>query len=252
MQRYFVSELNWTEDSVKLTEDYHHIVRVMRYEVGDTFTCVHPNKRIALCQIEKIDEAEKAVYASIIETLKEDTELPIHVTIMQSLPKGNKLEWIIQKGTELGASLFILFPSERSVVKWDEKKVMNRLKRYEKIAKEASEQSKRTIIPQIIFMKSLEEYVENNRFHSSMQLIAYEEEAKADMANTFGRSLLNLNEGESLTLCIGPEGGFTDNEIAFLKKHSFQPVRLGKRILRTETASLYALAALSYHFEESE
>lgn len=250
LQRYFVSEENWYDDGVMLTDDFHHIIRVMRYQIDDMITCVHPNKQIALCKIINIDEEKQIVHTSIIDWLHDDVELPVEVTILQSLPKGNKLELIIQKGTELGATRFILFQSERSIVKWDERKTNNRLQRYRKIAKEASEQSKRNVIPTVDYVANINEFLNEYTHKNVLKLIAYEEEAKENKAPSLTKQLSKLNEGETLAICIGPEGGFSTNEISFFKKNGFSPVRLGKRILRTETASLYALAAISYHFEE--
>src|SRR5699024_11702257 len=121
---------------------------------------VNQESKSATSKIEEINETEKYVLAKIIEWTEENVELPISVTIVQSLAKGNKLDLIIQKGTELGANQFILFQSERSVVKWDKKKIKNRLRRYEKIAKEASEQSGRTVVPKIQFVEQVSTYLE--------------------------------------------------------------------------------------------
>lgn len=252
MQTYFVDEKNWQENEVIISDDAHHIIRVMRYNIGDKILCVHPNTQVAKCNIIAINNDEETVHAKIIEWLNVDNELPVRVTILQSLPKGNKVELIIQKGTELGANQFILFESERSIVKWDEKKVKKRIERYNKIAKEASEQSKRNIIPQIKYVKNINDYLKNKNNVNSIKLIAYEEEAKQKRTTSFSKLLQSVKENEEIIVCIGPEGGFTEEEIVFFKEYGFEPIRLGKRILRTETASLYTLAAISYHFEELE
>lgn len=179
-------------------------------------------------------------------------ELPVNVTILQSLPKGNKLEFIIQKGTELGASRFFLFASERSIVKWDEKKVKNRLERYEKIAKEASEQAKRNVIPEILYVENLHDLLDNLNDVKGSKLIAYEDEAKREPATSLATQLKNVETNGEILVAIGPEGGFSEEEVKLFQNNGFVPVRLGKRILRTETAPLYVLSAISYHFEELE
>ena len=117
MQRYFAKQ---EEDTFIIQEDdYHHIVRVMRMNVGDKIYCVNNDQQVAQCSIENIFENE--VTAKVVQWLEGEIELPVSVSIVSGLPKGDKLEWIIQKGTELGAYEFIPFIAARSVVKWDEK-----------------------------------------------------------------------------------------------------------------------------------
>lgn len=252
VQRYFVKAENWSDHEVILKEDAHHIMRVMRFEVGDTIICVHPNGQAARCEIIDLNESEQHVVANVVEWIVTDSELPVHVTIVQSLPKGNKLDFIIQKGTELGASKFILYESERSVVKWNPKKRENRLQRFQKIAQEASEQSGRNIVPDVIFTEDINKELQSESFKSAAKLLAYEEEAKGAKYTSLYQKLTHVpNEGQ-LVICIGPEGGFSAKEVASFKTSGFTPVRLGKRILRTETAALYALASISYHFEEMQ
>src|SRR5690625_3500038 len=128
MQRYYVPEDNWNELKVILTDsDAHHIKRVMRQQVGDEIICNHPTGKAAICKLDII-EADHVI-ARIKEWLEIDNELPINVTILQGLPKSNKLELIIQKGTELGAAAFQFFEADRSVAKWDFKKASHRYKR---------------------------------------------------------------------------------------------------------------------------
>lgn len=121
MQRYFVSNDQLKDTMVEIDgNDYHHIANVLRMNVGEQILCVVEQKGTALAKIEDI--SNELVLASVIEWLNEEKELPVHVTIVSGLPKGDKLEYIVQKGTELGASAFIPFSAERSIVKWDAKK----------------------------------------------------------------------------------------------------------------------------------
>lgn len=248
MQRYYVPEKNWQEQEVVLTdEDFHHIKRVMRHKVGDKLICNHPNGQAAICVITSIEDTYIKVH--IEEWLEQNNELPINVTILQGLPKSNKLELILQKGTELGAAAFQIFEADRSVAKWDMKKANNRYKRYNKIIKEASEQCHRNMLPQIKAVDSLHNIVDQNTEYDHL-IFGYEEEAKSEQTNSFSSVLQKVNEDENILLIIGPEGGFSKEEVVLLKENGAIPVRLGRRILRTETASLYALASISYHFEE--
>lgn len=252
MQRYFVDAENWTEDEVKLIDNAHHIMRVMRFEIGDSIICVHPNGKVALCKISALNEREHYVKATIVEWIDSSAELPVKVTVLQSLPKGSKLDFVIQKGTELGATKFVLYESDRSVVKWNAKKRQNRIQRYEKIAQEASEQSGRNIVPKVVFSDNVEKFLQDESLASVVKLLAYEEEAKHNRYTSLYKELSMVKKGEAIVINIGPEGGFSDDEVAMFKNYGFTPVRLGKRILRTETAALYALASISYHFEEMD
>ncbi|WP_100010602.1 16S rRNA (uracil(1498)-N(3))-methyltransferase [Lentibacillus sediminis] len=248
MQRYFIPEENWNASEVHITgDDAHHIKRVMRFQTGDKIICNRPSGEAATCRIS--DLAENEVRATIEEWLAESAELPIEVCIAQGLPKGDKFELILQKGTELGASAFIPFQAERSIAKWDEKKAEKKLNRFAKIVKEASEQSHRSRIPQIHKPLSLQELMEETQKWDK-KIFAFEEEAKTANHQSFGSMLNQTGPGERVLVCIGPEGGFSPKEAEQLTQNGFQPVRFGPRILRTETAALYALASISYHFEE--
>lgn len=249
MQRYFISSNQWHEEKVIITgDDVHHISKVMRFSVGDKIICNDENGKAAQCIISKMDK--EFIEVEINLWLDENKELPIEVTIVHGIPKADKFELVLQKGTELGAVKFIPFQSERSVVTWDHKKWEKKLQRFEKIVKEASEQSHRNRVPSISNpMKLTDIILESNQY--DMKLFAYEEEAKIERYDSFGSKIEQLKPGQSLFICVGPEGGFSEHEATKLKENNFQSVRLGPRILRTETAPLYALAAISYHFEEN-
>ncbi|ASN07350.1 16S rRNA (uracil(1498)-N(3))-methyltransferase [Virgibacillus necropolis] len=248
MQRYFVPEGNWQDEKLIISgDDAHHVIRVMRGNIGDKVICNHPSGYAVFGEIESIDQHNVTVL--ITERLRETVELPVHVTIAHGLPKGDKLEYVLQKGTELGASEFIPFSADRSVVKWDEKKAAKKLSRFAKIVKEASEQSHRNRIPNVTPIMSINGLIdETNEF--DVKIFAYENEAKTDRFVSFASVLSRLKTDQQIVVCIGPEGGFSDNEVTLLKKNDFQSVRLGPRILRTETAPLYVLASISYQFEE--
>ncbi|AIF43385.1 16S rRNA (uracil(1498)-N(3))-methyltransferase [Virgibacillus sp. SK37] len=248
MQRYFVSETGWgTNEVTILGEDVHHINRVMRYKEGANIICNHPDGRAAICELLVI--TADSVQAEIKQWLNENVELPIQVTVAQGLPKGDKLELILQKGTELGAYAFIPFQAERSIVNWDKKKQEKKLIRFNKIVKEASEQSHRNQIPTIYNTMTVERLIEDSAKYD-IKLYAYEEQAKVSEYKSFGTVLSNVTTADKILICIGPEGGFSPEEAGQLNENGFQAIRLGPRILRTETAALYALASISYHFEE--
>jgi len=248
LQRYFIPEEDWKDDKILIKgDDQHHITRVMRLNVSDQIICVHPSSYVAICKITNINESY--VEAMIEQDLHEDKELPVSITIAQGLPKGEKLDFVLQKGTELGAAAFIPFQADRSVVKWDHKKFSKKKQRFTKIIKEASEQSHRNKQPMITSFMTLPELIEESKRYDK-KIFPYEEEAKGSDHQLFGDVVNGIKKGDKVLVCIGPEGGFSQKEVDMLKENDFLPVRLGPRILRTETAALYVLASVSYHFEE--
>lgn len=246
VQRYFVkhraNDLRFLIDG----EDLHHIINVMRMEMDDNIICVEPEGKAAVCKIVKITDEQ--VVADVVQWIDETTELPISVTIVSGLPKGDKLEWIIQKGTELGAHEFLPFAAKRSIVKWDDKKAAKKIERWQKIAKEAAEQSHRSFLPEVGFPVSFKALLEKGK-HFDYKLVAFEEESRNGETSTFSATLQKMKKGESLLFVFGPEGGLAEEEVQALQEHDFALCGLGPRILRTETAPLYALSAISYHFE---
>lgn len=246
MQRYFLNTPLVDERCYIEGEDTYHIKNVMRMQLGDRVICVGSDGHSAICGIAEIIDGSIAV--DVLEMLEENTELPIQVTIASGLPKGDKLELVIQKGTELGAHHFFPFTAARSVVKWDEKKATKKVERWQKIAKEAAEQSHRTFLPTVqhpvSFKKLLAESV-----NYDYKLVAFEEQSRKGETSTFSSILQKMKSGQSLLLLVGPEGGLTNEEIKLLEERGFAICGLGPRILRAETAPLYMLSSISYHFE---
>ncbi|MGZ0086440.1 16S rRNA (uracil(1498)-N(3))-methyltransferase [Caldibacillus thermoamylovorans] len=247
MQRYFVSERARRGEIVAISgDDAHHIARVMRMKPGAAIACVFPDGRTAVCQIEQI--ANEQVQARIVQWKEERRELPVRIYIAQGLPKGDKWELVIQKGTELGAAGFLPFAAARSLVKWEDKKAEKKVERWKKIAKEAAEQAERTVVPDVRAPLSLAELVAFGET-VDVRLFAYEEEARRGRHASLPALLTDLAPGGSLLAVFGPEGGFSAEEAERLEQHGFLPCSLGPRILRTETAPLYLLAAASYEWE---
>ncbi|KUP07242.1 16S rRNA methyltransferase [Bacillus coahuilensis m2-6] len=245
MQRYFLQTDSNERVRVK-GDDFHHMIRVMRMKEGDSFLSVFQDNKSAICKIEEI--SNDSLTASVVEWELNSTEMPVRITIVSGLPKGDKLESIIQKGTELGATEFIPFKATRSIVKWDDKKAHKKIERFEKIAKEAAEQSHRRTIPFISEPKTLEQILQTVP-SNAVKLVAFEEEAKQGESSQFKEELQKVQKGDHIIMIFGPEGGLTDEEVHELKNHEFISCGLGPRILRTETAPLYALAAISYELE---
>lgn len=244
MQRYFVEKFENNRFYIS-GEDCHHILHVMRMKKGDSLICCK-NGNCAVCLIEEISNDQ--IVASVVKWEEDTAELPVHVAIASGLPKGDKLEWIIQKGTELGAGKFIPFTADRSIVKWDQNKIKKKVARWRKIAKEAAEQSRRSFIPPVAEPVTKNKLIELSREYD-FKLVAYEEAGKSGESGTLAKILQKIRPGQSILAVFGPEGGLTEEEVHFFKEHQFAVAGLGPRILRTETAPLYLLAAVSYQTE---
>lgn len=175
-----------------------------------------------------------------------DVELPAQVYLFQGLPKADKMELIIQKAVELGVYSVIPVATRRSIVKLDDKKAAAKQNRWQGIAEAAAKQSKRKIIPKIEKVMSFAEALEMAK-ELEVRLIPYE--LAEDMSHT-KEIIERIREGQKIAIFIGPEGGFDDTEIALASEVGVEPITLGKRILRTETAGMTVLAWLMYHLEK--
>ncbi|MGN1295970.1 MAG: RsmE family RNA methyltransferase, partial [Bacilli bacterium] len=221
MQRYFVDSRN-DEYFLMSEEQAHHILRVMRMGVGDKITVCF-NNEVYLCEI----TSTSPLLVKEIENLFEDHELTNNVTLFYCLPKGDKLDLVIQKASELGVSEIVLVQSKWCVCKFKKEDYPKKLERFNKIALEACEQSKRNkrvTISQIIDFKDIKNY------HFDHKFIAYEKEEDS----SFFEKLSSIKKGESIAVLVGSEGGFAKEEVEYAKENGFYSISLGKRILRSE------------------
>jgi 16S rRNA (uracil1498-N3)-methyltransferase len=247
MQRYFISAEQVTESVCTVEgQDAHHIMNVIRLKEGDTIICCTDQGQTYLVTLTELGSTK--VTGRIVRQVVEEHELPVRVTLAQGLPKGDKFEWVLQKGVELGAHLFVPFTSQRTVVQYDGKKEAKKMERWNKIVKEAAEQSRRSVLPRISAIQSFKGLSE---IEADWKFVAYEEEAAEMIVPTrFVQQLRRVEKGQRLLFVVGPEGGFAEQEIDFLTDHGFTRIALGKRILRTETASQYIMSSLSFYFEQ--
>ncbi len=245
MQRYFVSSNEFI--SLELREDYHHIKNVMRSKIGDQITIVdNSNGNILLVVIDSIKD--DYVKVSILDEIDSKSEFPFSITLAQGYPKGDKLELIIQKSTELGVTSIIPTMTKTSIVKLDDNKAKKKVERFKAIAKGAAEQSKRSIIPTIedvIGLKNIDLSQYNKLF------VAYEEDSKNGENSSFKGFVESISMNDNILVIVGPEGGITIDEVNYLKDNGAILGGIGPRILRTETASLYILSAISYRWDLS-
>lgn len=243
MYNFFIEEGNKHGDCYFITgSDYNHIKNVLRMKQGDTFL-VSESGASSLCSLQSFES--ESVVARIIEENYQNTNLPVKIYLFQGLPKGDKMELIIQKAVELGAEAIIPIEMNRCVVKLDEKKKKSKISRWQSIAESAAKQSKRTIIPEICdvitYKQLVQRIAEIDHF-----LVPYE--CKNGMADTKA-ALKNIKSGESVGILIGPEGGFEESEITAAIEAGAKTISLGKRILRTETAAITAVGMCMLHIE---
>jgi len=232
MQRYFV---NTKDDIFDLSsDDSYHITKVMRNQIGDKIEVVI-NKELYTCEIINLD---KSVKVKKLEKLDQDSELPCYVTIAQSLVKEQKMDLILQKSCELGVSEIIPINTTRSVVKLDKKETKKK-ERYNKILKEASEQSKRLVIPKVNGILDIKDLTS---LDYDIKILCTVNELSTNIKKVLSKEL----NGVKIILVIGPEGGFTAKEEELLINSGYISTSFGSRVLRTETASLYALSIINY------
>lgn len=222
--------------------DYNHIKNVLRMKVGDQLL-ISANNKSNLCEIAFI--AEDHVLLSVITEDYNDTNLPIDVHLFQGLPKADKMELIIQKCVELGVNAVTPVEMKRCVVKLEKNKKGAKTARWQAISESAAKQSKRTVIPTIFDAISYTELIDKIK-DFDLFIIPYEN--KDGMLAT--KEVLNqIKAGMKVGVLVGPEGGFDQNEIDLALNKGGKTISLGKRILRTETASIVSLSMLMLHAE---
>ena len=243
MQRYFIKEVvNKGQSFLINQEDLHHLKKVMRNKNGDCILCIDPLGNNYQCHIEDIDTGKIIVNHKIIN----DSELDVEVTLVYAMPKGDKFEFVLQKATELGVKRIIPLLSNRCVVKMDKDKFSKKKIRFEKIVKEASEQSYRNCIPEIMDMVTIKEI---SMYLGDYTLVAYEETAKQGNHGNLSKVLQQVKPKDKITVIVGSEGGFDESEIELMEIMGIQRCSLGKRILRSETAPLYMLSVIGFSRE---
>lgn len=245
MYRFFIEDGISSEREIRISgSDYNHIKNVLRMKKGEEVLVSDGKDREYLCEICEFTEEE--VLLQILDIMGTSRELPTKITLFQGLPKGDKMEQIIQKTVELGVTEIVPVAMKRCVVKLDPKKAAKKVERYNAIALSAAKQSKRGIIPEV---KNVVSYKEAVEIASKMDafLVPYENAEGIEGA----RKLVDSMKGKkSIGIFIGPEGGFEESEIAMALEKGANTLTLGKRILRTETAGMTMLSILMFTLEE--
>lgn len=237
MQRYFAKEK--LEDTFLLEEkDYHHIKTVMRMKDDDPIEVVFENK-LYLCSLKNVKTTLEVRQEKLLEVEeKQDFQLTLFLPYL----KEQKLDFILQKATELGVYKICFIPLERSVVKAKEEKSAKKLERWLRICKEAAEQSKRLSVPKIEQLDQLE----SMKNIEGLNLIC----STSNFTQSIKKVVKNHKTCDKINVVIGPEGGLSEKEEEKLVSFGFTRVTLGNRIMRVETVPLYILSVLNYEFME--
>ncbi|MBQ4091000.1 MAG: 16S rRNA (uracil(1498)-N(3))-methyltransferase [Clostridia bacterium] len=246
MPRFFVRK-DQIENGVitVLGDDAHHISRALRMAKGDKITISDMQKVEYDCVLE--DFLPDRVLARIVEMRQSETEAPFEATLYQALPKGEKLDSIIQKSVECGAFRIVTFNSERCIAK-EKGDEQNKLQRRNRIAQEAAKQSGRGIVPEVKSTVSFGDMLKQAA-EADLALFCYEGEGTESLRRVLQFSRERLGAGAKISIVIGSEGGFSLAEVERARAAGLIPVGLGKRILRTETASSFVLSCLVYELE---
>ena len=247
MQQYFLNEeLNVNAIYGLSKDDGNHIVRIMRKKINDKVYVVFNNEIKYICNI--IDNNVDKVLITPYEQVDGSNELPIKITVAIPPLKNDKIEYLIQKITELGVSNIVLFNSERNIAKIKKDKVDSKLNRWNKIIKEAAEQSKRNIIPDITYVDSLGDLIKFSENYD-YKVVAYEKESVNEDNINLKKLLTSDLNNKDVIAVFGSEGGLSEQEIDSLIDGKFDVIGLGKRILRAETAPLYFVSCVAYFSE---
>lgn len=244
MHRFFVDDNQVQENEIHIKgSDVNHIKNVLRLKNGDEITICNGQGKDYYCIIDTI--IDDVIIANIVSQNSSMSELNTKLYLFQGLPKQDKMELIIQKAVELGVYEIIPVNTNRTVVKLDHKKQDKKLSRWSKVAEAAAKQSKRGIIPKVSNVMTFREAMEYGKQLETI-VIPYENANNIEESKSFIKNI----KSNSIGIFIGPEGGFTEEEVHLAKSNHAVELSLGRRILRTETASLAILTLLMFHIEE--
>ena len=243
MPKFFVKQSNIKDGHIIIDgSDLNHIKNVFRFSIGDNLTLSDGNGMDYYVEI--LEQNSKYINSRIINRYPTNSEPCVNVTLYQGIPKSTKMDFIIQKTVELGVHEVVPVLCDRTVVKFStDKDVKKKVERWQKIASEASKQCGRGIIPNVRDVITLKEAVDES-IKFDLSIIPYEKEKINMLKNAIERNAKNVS------VFIGPEGGFTTQEVEMSIKNNIVPVTLGNRILRAETASIYTMSVIMYELDQ--
>lgn len=247
MYQFFVDDAQIGKEFITITgSDVNHIKNVLRMKPGEKIRVSNQKGQDYFCSI--IELGDDFVQADILDSEAANTELSSKIYLFQALPKGDRMETVIQKAVELGVHEIIPVAMKYCVVKLDAKKAENKRKRWQAIAESAAKQSKRSLIPVVHEVMSFNEALSYAK-ECKVNLVPYENERGMEATK---EAVLELKKDDTISVMIGPEGGFSEEEIELVKEENMKIISLGKRILRTDTAAIATLSMLMLQLEMLE
>ena len=232
------------DEIIQLPKDVtHHVLHVFRHNMEKPITVTGSDNRCGIYQI--TEEVDGIAQAKLIEYVESDVA-SYRTILVQSLLKGEKLEWVLQKATELNVDTIYLVSTANCVAKYDDKKLQSKVSRWEKIMLEAAQQCGRNQLPTLVVGEKLSQVLEIEG--DALKLVAYENED----GHTIKSALQSVHTNQTITdilICIGPEGGYQEKEINAIIESGGKSVSLGNTILRAETAAIGSLAMIQYELE---
>ena len=232
------------DEIIELPKDVtHHVLHVFRHNMEKPITVTGSDNRCGIYQI--TDEVDGIAQAKLIEYVATDVS-SYRTILVQSLLKGEKLEWVLQKATELNVDTIYLVSTANCVAKYDDKKLQSKVSRWEKIMLEAAQQCGRNQLPTLVVGEMLSQVLTIEA--DALKLVAYENED----GHTIKSALQLVHTNQTITdilICIGPEGGYQEKEINAIIESGGKSVSLGNTILRAETAAIGSLAMIQYELE---
>jgi 16S rRNA (uracil1498-N3)-methyltransferase len=239
MPTYFITSSQIQGESIHIVGPLlKHLKDALRVKQGEPLTLVDEQRQRYLTQVNRV--SSQLLVARIIERLKPAPPPPLYLTLAQGIIKGKKMDWIMQKATEIGVNQIIPLLTSRTVVRLEGLRARHQQERWQTIAREAAQQSGQDEAPEVQPVCSFSDFIRST--DHQLCLILWEGETGQSLENE-----LSSQKGlKSVTVLVGPEGGFGQEEVEEAKNRGFRTIHLGKRILRTETASLVTLSILQY------
>ncbi|MBE6014485.1 MAG: 16S rRNA (uracil(1498)-N(3))-methyltransferase [Lachnospiraceae bacterium] len=245
MFQFFVEPHQVGTEKITITgPDVNHIKNVLRMKPGTKVRISNKEDKDYICHITELSDEEIIAVIDDVDTA--GTELPADIVLFQGLPKGDKMETVIQKNVELGVKRIVPVAMSRSIVKLDAKKAKAKVERWQRIAESAAKQSKRMIIPEISPVATFKEAIDEM---ADMDIILFPYENAEGMTDTRA-AIETINKGDRVAIFIGPEGGFEPEEVSKATEAGAKVISLGKRILRTETAGMALMSMIMYRLED--
>jgi 16S rRNA (uracil1498-N3)-methyltransferase len=240
MRRFFFDRRIPAEGNIAVSGNlFRHMAKSLRLKIGTKVMMADEEGRQCIGAIREI--GRESLTISIEQTVQKPVgETGPEITLYQGLPKGNKMEFILQKSTELGVSEIVPFAADRSVPRLPKERESERLLRWQRITMEAARQSSRTVFPRVSPLRDFSGILDSST--QSLKLMLWEKE----QSNRLKQTLTDLSPPESVAVIVGPEGGLTEDEAKAAMDAGFIPITLGRRILRTETAAIAILAILQF------